>query len=469
MALRQPSRLRLKWLLPRIPIASLYGYGVKVHDINAQFIGLVESNNDQIAFNLLGQNLNHDVLEYFVSRNIGLLPSVMASHPNFVLSNELWSLYVLYTCETLSLQGAKLIYHSIIDSGTNTGPPFLINTESIQQLGFIFRRNLCPDYLRGLLAYFKRFYSIYGHKSCYKSLLLSQVETYSEMGDVKQALYCFKFLCIMFRGHYNSKSRHEDLEIIYSMMNNSFNWRMNNLRFNEVTVPENEETFNDLDKLQRQYLSDINVKPYNPLKAKSVTTRLVPCFDGSLQINDLPHFQLLISRLVDSYMKSDTPSKRSNLLRLITSNHFMLSSFVVSGLSSNLYLSEAIAILKKIQPKYHGYRLPTLFKHDVFIHILQDCKRMLSVEDISDLVIEVMNFYMKVYSKRKFSSKVFETYLELILEYPRFRSSLVTSYLIPFMSKSNDKIYLQSTDYEKLNRLFNINSSQLKEVIKVRL
>lgn len=446
--------------------------------------------------------LSHDLIEIFICRNLDkdnlpamimLLQLLFQYQKDFTLSNELWSLYVSLTCENTSIDGAKFIYHNLIDNyrlfendyspynKTQTFLPFLLSPESIASLALIFQREKLPDYIIGLREYFKRFYSLYGHRTCLKTVSISLVEAFSEALDVVNALSAFRYLCIMFKDHKNFKPHEQFLETAYSMMVHSSSWRVSNLQSNQSRFPSwPDELKSDLDKVQELYLEGHNRTIYNPIDSKSNTTRMVPTLNGSLRLNDLPMFSKLIDKVVVSHMNSNTHNKVNNLIKLIENNHFMLNAFIISALSSNGYLYEAFAVMKKTQPKYLDHMLPVLFKEDLFVVLLQQCKVQLNtlnsdeivnfqaLKDLNQLITDIIKFYFKAYGIAEItieSSKVLAAYISLVIDTPRFQSSLIEGYLDRYMKRTNQKIYLSPGDFNKLNELYDLENSRHKEII----
>lgn len=449
--------------------------------------------------------LNHDLLEVFVSQNLHktnlapmtlLLQVIFLNHPDFVLSNELWSLYVSCVCEEFSLLGAKLVYHHLIDNyklfnedysaynNTQTVFPFLLSPTVISTLSSIFQREALPDYIIGLRNYFKRFYSLYGHRDSFKSISISLVEAYSESNDVAKALSTFKYLCMFFRGHQNFQPIDNALEAVYSMMNDNNRWRISNLQSNKVKYPEwPNDLKSEIDLLQQKFADENGLGLFNPIDAKGNTTRVVPIIPGSLQLNDLVLFNILMDKVVEKHMTSDASNKIHIIIRLIESNHFMLSSFIASSLANKGYIFEAFAIIKKTQPKYHDLILPALFKEDLFVALFEQCKSRLqtlssneisnfqALLDLYQLIGDLMKFYCKAYKSAEptiASPKVMAAYISLVLNTPRFQSSLIESYLNQYVSRCNQKIYLSPEDFEKLNELYDLQSSRYSGVISSR-
>ncbi|EGV62064.1 hypothetical protein CANTEDRAFT_94952 [Yamadazyma tenuis ATCC 10573] len=443
--------------------------------------------------------LNHGLLEVFFfnylnAENFVSLVSLLElciEDKQFIPSNALWSRYLSLTCEVFSLEGAKLIFHNVIDdykfvvqdcsAYNSTHPvPFLVSPDSLSTLAMIFQKNSEPQYIIFLRDYFRRFYSLYGHRTTFKSISISLVEAYCGAGDAVNALRSFKYLCMLFRDHSNFQARSDYLETIYSILNDTSRWRVNNIRTNGVQYPDwPEELKSEDDKLQD---SEVKGSLFRPIDAKSNSTRVFATLDGSIQLNDLPMFDEFITKTVLKHMQSDSTQKIPTLMKLIKSNHYMLTTFIVSGLASNNYFAEALIIMKKLQLKHLDLSLPVLLKDETFLILFMNCKRRLNnpesnelhnfdkLLEFNDYINELLKFYFK--GKERFKKPfvnpvIMSIYISLIVDGPKFQSSILESNLTFFKNKrqKNDKIYLSPDDYKKLDQVYDISRSQFKDLV----
>lgn len=387
-------------------------------------------------------------------------------HEGVVISNEVWSYYLSKGVERCDIEGAKVVYHHLIDPVNGS---FLISPTSLEGLAIIFCRNNEPDYIIGVRDYFKRYYSTYGHRSCFKTISIALVEAYSQLNQILLALGAFKYLCMHFRGHYNFISKHHHLHKVHSAAKSSYNWRVNNTKSNTIQYPQYPPT-SALDQLQTHWTSS----PYRPIDARNNTTRIVPIIDGSITINDLPTFNSLLNDTIIKLMTSSQPDKMAKLLSIIKKNHFMLNMFVISNLASSFYVNEAVTVMKKLQPKFKDVMLPVLFKPQMFIVMFRSCKQRLNylstnelyyydkLHDLTTSVVEIMEFYNRVQLKAYnpvYSVQVMKWFLSAMIESPRCQSSLVLPYVEAFVKYNPGvKIKLSGEDYNRMDQVLDEDS-----------
>lgn len=315
--------------------------------VNDTFQHLLETPRDAFKFvvkNAPQANLDPGLLEVFfynliLSHNITsatTLLHVLHNYPGFRVSNEVWSAYTSEVLSQGSHIGAVSVYHHLVDnvlnysedkmsaySTTNPYIPFMLSLGTLELLSAIFA-DCDPVRAKGILAYFKRFYSYIAHKSTYKNLMINVVEAYSSCGDRESAFRHFRRLAYIL-GPKNSihVARMQNAAVFSNRV-----WRNKNIEENnafevadDLKTPIDEEIMNNLE----------GVQPYNPMIENNVYVdpgkKALPLLRGLLKTSDLPQFH---AKIVKPLVESTVSTTDSRYLHsLYTSVHPLLAVFIV--------------------------------------------------------------------------------------------------------------------------------------------
>lgn len=459
-----------------------------------------DDNEKSLKFilNHLDYNLHHELIEFFVFKNIGnyfvtpFLQKIFHSYPEFVISNELWSIYMSTVCEQMSLEGAKLVYHHVVDNyqiyekrdlqieslqieslqiedpqkqtqiqsqsqpqsqieslqtqlPTQTFYPFLITPQSLEKLASIFLIHNKPGYIDGLIQYFKKFYSINGHKDTYRSLLISSIEAYSKKCHTQNAMARFTTLS----NHY--KYSRDDINV-QTMLHETVEWRWNNM-INHNNFPNHKNLFDH----------------------KNLFVASIPVFKKNIPINELPMFCKLLNRI----LRQRITTKPLHFLHWINSTHFNLTRFLVKELTSLARFEDALTLMS-MAPRKTSTRLKDIFSDDMFIHIMKNikshihqhgrsfkrlhnrhCKPVMTLDQTFKIVPKFMKIFIQ-YKHQQFQSTImFRHYLEIIIEDPEFSRDLVDK-IIPIVVERGLVVELGRREYKKLVEVYPLEESKFK-------
>lgn len=443
-----------------------------------------------IVDNLDGK-LSNDLLEVFLfnlieCENLGasttLLHILYDRVPDFKLSNELWSFYVSKVCELGYYLGSCLVYHELIDnhkayseniSGVyhqNSHVPFLVNNFTLEKLAIIFQHNKDPIRVKGLLDYFKRFYSYAGHSDTYKSLRISLVEAHSNEGNLGEALKQFRTLVFILKGHRNYQTNEKNTHRISAF--NHFRWRRDNIKNNDndskSEVAESEKT--GLDIQEEMTASISNTTLFRPDEERNVYTypgtSYAPVVDGSIEKNDMPYLHSLVKSNVQHLMENSGPERLDSLINSITSCHFSLHTFINSSLCELGYLREAFLLMIKIPKLYPKVQVNVIIREEDFIFLFNACKQKLDVlnddptklseiEDIYEFIGKVNIFRNNINQKITDSHQSFKIYEALVSTLLSYQSVTKDDLRVPLESLLSKKklIYLCEKDFTKLKSL----------------
>lgn len=494
-------------------------------DINLTFLHLLHTNSNVSTFSFVAKNittLHSEFLQIFIynlitqgnlSAATTLLHLVFSLRPSFKLATELWSLFTVKVCETSDHLGSVLIYHHLIDNHLlytetnlsyynheNSHFPFLLTPTLLEQMAIIFQRQGDPMRTKGILRYFKRFYSYLGHKNCYKSLLLSVVEAYSTKGELANALDKFKNLALTFRGHTLQKdwSRLQKLQRTSVFTNHV--WRRNNIKQN-VPYPDVDSNLKTPVDVEQEGM--VPNKIYNPIRERNVYTAPntvpIPILNGTLRTVDLPCFQTLITGYVLEIMKSKDKDVW-NILSFIVSNHFMLHIFVIKSLCDLDYVQEALLLIKKLPTHLRYLHKVMDIKDENFYNIINGCRNRMdnsevesiensnktyekssdpriitkdsknytdSINSTTSTLFDTINYYssLQIENKLPLSPRVFSKFLSCLLLAPLIEFDDLKPHLENFIthrSSSKSCIYLSPEDFEKISGLWNSNQELAK-------
>lgn len=445
----------------------------------------------------LHHNLSNELLEVFLYKIITMdllklattLLHVLSSKRTkckFVMSNELWCLYISKVCEMLHYAGACLIYHDLLFNkrysdacrGLHSNSiPFLISNATLRELATIYTHNKDARRVNGLLAYFKRFYSYSGHAETYKVLRICLVEAYSNCGDFAQAMDAFTLLAYIFKGH-----RHLidfDLMKTYSktFAFENFRWRRNNIKenANRISITTSDSARGRIFREEQEYAKDFNVQLFNPVDERNVYSRPksphIPLVEGVISRNDLPYFSALVKSNVESLKKSSKFSSLDNILNLLSSNHYVFHVFILSSLCELGNLNDAFQILTrlpKIYPKVHSSIL--LRPEDFYFLFFACINRLKNIEKhskvlineniearkLQKLLLDLKTFYNEQGSACiRYSQKFNELYIKALLFLPSTTSLELLRHLDSALKNFKGFcLYLDQAESLKLSLLF---------------
>jgi hypothetical protein len=385
----------------------------------------------------------------------------------FILSNELWSHYTSEVCNTAHHLGALLIYHHLIENYIlhehhrstfivdNNYIPFLLSPCLLQHLAIIFQQNKDPQRCKGILSYFKRFYSYLSYKTYYKSLQISIVEAYSSSNDFPSALSMFNRLAGSMRGHFNNKQNWTRMN---SLLKRAafFNYvqRKKNVKENLKLDMEYPNTMlSELDELQLSQYDNL----FDPLIERNIYTSSeihgIPLVNGSLLISDLPQFSNIILLHVNTTMAKY--KEISSIIPFIKSNHSSIHIFVTKALCELGYIEEAFQILKKLPYEYPIENARVLIPDDNFYWIMyyikKACHSKIHNHNYQKLINEIALFYDSLQKSDKLSPKFYSEIISTVLCLPTVKQSDVLIQLKKL--KSADKIILSKHEYRKISGL----------------
>ncbi|KAG2733426.1 hypothetical protein G9P44_002951 [Scheffersomyces stipitis] len=392
----------------------------------------------------------------------------------FTLSNEIWSLYTSKVVENADYLGAISIYHHLIDNidlylesesghvSENDNVQFLITPHLLEQMATLFVHSGDASRVKGLLQYFKRFYSYSSHRNTYRNLKVAVVEAFSEAENLSCALLAFRELALLFRGHYNPRDWEQAHGVSKLAAYTNYVWRRNNIMNNTNQAPkpdvDQEQSWNPDQILPETHE---NEQIYNPSYERNVYSGPniphLPLLNGSLSISDLPQFYQLVKSSVVDAMQSENKNFAS-LMHLMTSGHFMVHSFVVQALCELGYPKEAHSILVKLPSSFRHIHPDVLLKDEDFILIFNavetsiaqvvsksSSNQLITLEDLTAFLNQVINQYNRTHDTHfgSISSAVYSHFLSALLVSPLTTTDDLRLHLEKLMSKQTPHIILK--------------------------
>lgn len=441
-------------------------------------------------------DLHFELLETFIynlieSENLPaatiLMHILFNNSKEFMISNELWSLYVSRVCDLSYLHGATMIYHELIDNHQhyddtksaninieNSHVPFLITNTVLEKLAWIFTHNKDSAKIQGILQYFKRFYSYIGHQETYKSLLFALVESYSNKGDISNAMKSFKYMSFRFQGNI-SLAKKENLDSILKISAfSNFRWRRDNIKNNVTSKLYLPQSLKTEKNLQEEIIADAaNIELFNPSMERNVytspQTKHIGIIRGSFVTADLPYFKSLIKKNVNDIMNSSS-NRLTQLINLNTSSHYKIQPFVISSLCELGYIREAFLVLLKLPSVYPNLASHILRDDECYIALFEACaeieleNQQFTKASVVDYCIEIKNYYLSISLKTNLSSKVCLSFLSAILKYNVISPDRIKAELNLILKKDAKVIiHLQEDDCQTL-QLYGIDSPQIKQI-----
>ncbi|KAK6198023.1 uncharacterized protein RJT21DRAFT_122892 [Scheffersomyces amazonensis] len=423
-----------------------------------------------------------------------LLHVIYEATPNLRLSNQFWGLFVNKVNDSGHYLGSILIYHHLIDHYSfyddqnyttyvqdNSNIPFLLTPTSLENLTIIFKNNNDPSRIKGLGDYFKRFYSYANNRMTLKTLRVCLVEAYSDKNDLELALEAFKVLAFSIRyGIYNNKRPDESVLINWHKINkfskivnaSGYFWSRNNIEFNANQVPPFPKSLlSNIDIAHNKITSAV----YNPdyernMYTNQLNNRSNPLINGSIQTNDLPIFQSLITSHIKTIKQQDLNSIIPQLTTLLGTCHFQLTPFIINGLCQNQLYQQAYTILTQLPQQFSRIHLRNLIKSENFFIMFHAFKLYFrqnnsnsnsnsnnhrQASDIFKLMNQTLQFYIDM--DRKFLGKlagtVYSSYIDAALAYGQVTLDDIQFSLDMLNQKAADPMMIDEGEYEKFESL----------------
>ena len=402
-----------------------------------------------------GQHLQSEFIQIFIynlllSNNLKatttLLHQLLHENKEFQMSNELWALYMDKVCYMGDYLGATLIYHELVDNvkfyeetsylvQTNNLIPFLINESTLVALAGIFRNNKDASRVGGIIQYFRRFYSFLRSQYIYKSLLILQIESYAELGDLEQCLKLFT--AFGFNHNQSDVKRNRNVQA---------GWENIHKRHEAIQTNENpllyKDSKYDLDIHQNLLAEICNTELFNPIIHRNVysssKTGHNPVINGSISVNDLPTLETLITEKVATM-------EMRELLHLTKMSHQSINLFIVVGLCNVNKPHMALQYLKTLSHIFPTISRKNLIKNQNFIRILH------ATQDV-ELAKAVMNYYRDIHNDY-INVQVLQAYILVLLS----NEFTTVSDLIPSLqlleSYQDVKLFVNPDQYEKFCKL----------------
>ncbi|CAI5760282.1 unnamed protein product [Candida verbasci] len=435
--------------------------------LNLKFKMMINDSSPEI-FKFIVDNykiLNNELVELYIFNLIyqfDLKPVNLLLHKllscDFKISNEIWCYYLNQVLLHNDHLGAMLIYHEIIDNWkfytqdiTNYLPmndqiSFLITPSNLEQFGVIFKNNNDIARIKGLLSYFKRFYSFHKLNQSYKNLLILLIETHSRLDNYEEAILSLNKLCYLISDKTPNKNYHS---------RNNINWRVLNIKTNQFKLDDFEE-FN-LDIHQNLICNILKLDKYNPIIQRNVykspNKSPIPFIASTISISDLPEFEFLLSKKIqDISNKEDLLNK---LIDISQSSHYSINLFIISSLCKLKKFDIILQFIKHISIR-NGIDHSKLVKHQSFINIFQCMANSLQDNidpDIITLSTEIFNQH-KILNSGSINLKVLKSYIKVLL-YSNNQEEIIKSLqsLTTYKSKQSKLLILNDKLYDNYKNL----------------
>lgn len=465
-------------------------------DVNLQLRTLMlNGSSDQDIFQFIIKNvtstLNVRQLETYVVSLIqkgkltpatSLLHVLFDKQREFVLSHEAWLYFLTKVCELSHYEGASLIFHEIIDNYRfydeelyttfldNNMVPFLIQPTHLEKLTIIFGAQEDTMAVRGLLEYFRRYYSFLGYWYIYKTMLINMVECFSKRGLFQDAMEYFNILAFRCSDK-NSISFHRQ-DLLKHRAKTNARITQNNIRFNnkleDFQFPDEIQSSIFLD--QQKSATRESLSLYYPYISSNVYavegSNQIKIFQDAFEIDDLPQFHNLLTTHLQSMKEQSRLDLQNSIESISYQNHYLLQKFVISSLCDIDCHAEAAAILTDLPGRFPSvgksklyrasnftYFFKTLYYKLESIHLSTNPTVMLRLsivhQDVSDLFFKI--------SHRLDPTDALKTYgyiLQSMVMIPNTPFERVQHVLTQWKrngSRSKDqKIFLEPLAYEML-------------------
>lgn len=442
------------------------------HADSQLFAGLVE----QFLMRLLAEdNLNAVVSLVHVVKN--------ANNKHYMLSNQFWSVLASNATALAHHAACSLVYHEIINpyevyfrNGTATAEneliPFLLLPSTISQLAIVLAQHGNVAAIEGLRAYFRRFYSYFGHRSTYETLTLARVEAWAASGDLSASLDAFVDLCLKYRGHTKYRDPKDIAHSLKYLSYQGFKERKRNI-INNIGIGHT-----STGRAHKRELKPKGIRLFQPNIQYNIYHRDgMPhwaILDGCVRVADLPVFHELLKETTQKLV-SERYSVVDRLLALISRYHHSLHKFVVVGLCQLGHLEVAWAVMSKLPDIYPRVPQRILYSGpEVFTSLFRALRKAFegktssesrTVQDLNGALSLLSSVCRKLnitnYSCRK-------SYLEASLATPAVSKDSIEAILREWKLQRLQKIALDAQSNSRLISL-GVDQSYVSEPCSIRL
>lgn len=493
-------RTKLEQLLPSADV-----------DVNVKLMSIIVNGSDQDIFLFIVKNikstLNNSQLEEYVASLIkkgyltaasSMLHVLFAKQPEFVLSHETWTILLTKVCEQSHYEGAKLIFHEIIDNFRyydeklyttfldNNMIPFLIQPTYLEKLATIFSTRGDIMTVRGLLEYFKRFYSYVSYWWVYKTILISMVECYSKEGSFQDAMEWFNVLTFRCNDK-QSLSGHSQELLKYRTKLNAKVTR-NNIRDNRklegFQFPNDIQSSNFLD--QQISASKKSLSLFYPHTTSNLYTAVgrneIKIFQDAFEVDDLPQFQSLITTRLQALNDQSKTDLQNSIESMSYKQHYILQRFLIISLCDIDCHIEAGTVLKSLAEKFPSVGKNKLFHHSVFAYFfktlyykiasLQSNADSLVVSRLSIIHQDITDLFLRVSHRfeKGHCAKIYGLILQSMVMIPNSPFERMQHVITRWKRHCKEhKIYLEPPAYDRLKEQCTKHEALgvLQDVVKI--
>lgn len=461
-------------------------------DVNVKLMTIMVDGSDQDIFQFIVKNiestLNNSKLEAYVVSLIqkgyltaatSMLHVLFAKQPEFVLSHEAWSILLTKVSEQSHYEGAKLIFHEIIDNFRyydenhyttfldNNMIPFLIQPTYLENLAALFGTHGDTMTVRGLLEYFKRFYSYVAYWWVYKTILINMVECYSKEGSFQDAMEWFNVLAFRCNDK-QSLSEHSQELLKYRAKLNAKVTRDNirdNRKLEGLHFPEDIQSSNFLD--QQISASKESLSLFYPHITSNLYTvagrNEIRIFQDAFEADDLPQFQTLITSRLQALKDQSKTDLQSSIESISYKQHYILQRFLVISLCDIDCHIEAGTVLTNLAQKFPSVGKNKIYHHSVFAYFfktlyykitsLQSNADTLVVSRLSIIHQDITDLFLRVSHgfERGHSAKIYGFILQSMVMIPNAPFERMQRVITKWRRHCKEhKIHLEPTAYDML-------------------
>lgn len=403
---------------------------------------------------------------------------------HYKLSNQFWSMLSSKATLMGHYAAASLVYHEIINPHKaygktwETSPtenhlvPFLLLPTAISQLAIVFAQNGNVAAVEGLRAYFRRFYSYFGHRAVYETLTMARVEVLARSGDFNNTLDAFVDLCLKYRGHTKYRDPKDSARSLKYLSHIGYMERKRNIT-NNIGIGNQK-----LDKLQLREAQTRHIRIFQPSIEYNVYHKPGKphwaMLDGFPRVADLPCFHKLIRNhtqriLLEKYSVVD------RLMAFISRYHHALHKFVAVSLCELGQFDVAWAVVSKLPQLYPLIPKKVLYSGpEVFSSIFRSLRRAHDGEpsssrhttkDLDDILSLVFAEWQQLHTT---SSSGYRGYLEALLASPNVSKQEIETVIGQWKREGLNGVILDSPSRERLLML-GIEDSSIGLAPSIRL
>lgn len=439
------------------------------------FTHIVQHIHQKLSSDLIESYLFHLVETENLNAATSLVHIILQENAElYKLSNQFWSLLASKATELGHHQAASLIFHEIVDPYAiytrdtvagleNEFVPFLLLPNAIAQLALVYMHNGNVQAIQGLRAYFKRFYSYFGHRDVYETLVIAEVEAFAISGDLAGALQSYIDLAHKYRGHLRYRDPKDAARYLKSHSFHAYQKRKSNIKHNVSTH------FKDIDPLQQATATEDSLKLYQPDTEFNKYTRpdqpYWAILDGYIHLADLPNFQHLLRDNIQQLVAGKT-YVIDRLMSFISSHHHSLHRFVVASLCDVGHVEEACAVVNKLPELYPRIHKSTLFRgSDEFVCILRELRRQFDGQsrkdgnavrrskEYDDLLWQIRILCQQVFGSKRWPLACRQSFLCAMLASPFSVRLDVETFLYEWQRQQESIIALDQQSYDRMVEL----------------